>query len=108
MAPKVWIYGDLIIKFDDYMYIVGATNGLIISLVKIKWEYRNLEPRWGWKSAVLCGEAAQGLVFLLERGLLQYLVKLALRVIPAPLVLFFLSLCHLKHDLLINFKIKIV
>ena len=41
MAPKVWMYGDLIIKFDDYMYIVGATNGLIISLVKIKWEYRN-------------------------------------------------------------------
>ena len=66
------------------------------------------EPRWGWKSAVLCGEAAQGLVFLLERGLLQYLVKLALRVVPAPLVLFFLSLCHLKHDLLISCKLKIV
>ena len=28
-------------KFDDYMYIVGAKNGLIFSLVKIKWEYRN-------------------------------------------------------------------
>ena len=41
LTTKVWIYGDLIIKFDDYMYIVGAKNGLIFSLVKIKWEYRN-------------------------------------------------------------------
>ena len=64
------------------------------------------EPRWGWKSAVRCGEAAQGLVLLLERGLPQYLVKLALRVIPPPLEVFLFGHCHLNHYLLINCKLK--
>ena len=41
MTTKVCIYRDLIIKFEGYMYIVGTKNGLIFSLVKIKWEYRN-------------------------------------------------------------------
>ena len=64
------------------------------------------EPRWGCKSAVLCGEAAQGLMLLLERGFLQFLVKLALRVIPPPLEVFLSGHCHLNHYLLINCKLK--
>ena len=107
MTTKVWIYGDLIIKFDDYMYIVWAKNGLIFSLVKIKWVYWNQSvPRWGGKSAVLCGETAQGLMLLFVRGFLQFLVKPPLRVIPPPFEVFLSGHCHLNHYLLINCKLK--
>ena len=106
MAQKVRIYGDLIIKFDDNMYIVWGNKWSHNFIGQNQMGVQKSEPRWGCKSAVLCGEAAQGLMLLFERGLLQYLVKLALRVIPAPLKLFLLGLCHLKHDLIINCKLK--
>ena len=94
-------------KFEGCLYIVGTEIGLIFTLVKIKCVYWNQSvPRWGSKSAVLCGETAQGLMLLFVRGFLQFLVKPPLRVIPPPFEVFLSGHCHLNHYLLINCKLK--
>ena len=94
-------------KFEVCMYSVGTEIGLIFTLVKIKLVYWNQSvPRWGCKSAVLCGETAQGLMLLFVQGFLQFLVKPPLRVIPPPFEVFLSGHCHLNHYLLINCKLK--
>ena len=94
-------------KFEGCLYIVGTEIGLIFTLVKIKCVYWNQSvPRWGSKSAVLCGETAQGLMLLFVRGFLQFLVKPPLCVVPPPFEFLLSCQCHLYHYLLIICKLE--